>query len=248
MASVLAVIPARLASTRLPEKPLARIAGKPMVAHVFERARSAKGVDAVVVATDSEKIFKAVKSAGGEAVMTAESHRNGTERIAEVAQMAAYERFDLFVNVQGDEPLVDPASIQACVAAALAEGADIGTVAAPCENEADFANPNVVKVVVDRRGFALYFSRAPIPHRRDLEPVEGIAIARRHVGLYGYRREALLALAAAEPTPLEKSEVLEQLRALERGMRIKVHDVGSAMSGVDTAEDLERVRAILEAM
>lgn len=219
-----------------------------MVAHVFERARSAKGIDAVVVATDSEKVFKAVKAAGGDAVMTAESHRNGTERLAEVAQMAAYRGYDLFVNVQGDEPLVDPDSIGACVLATESDGADIGTVAAPCESDADFANPNVVKVVVDRRGFALYFSRAPIPHRRDPStPNEGVAAPRRHVGLYGYRREALLALAAAAPTPLESSEVLEQLRALECGMRIKVNDVAKAMLGVDTAEDLERVRAILEA-
>ncbi|HVO29483.1 MAG TPA: 3-deoxy-manno-octulosonate cytidylyltransferase [bacterium] len=244
MTATLAVIPARLASTRLPEKPLARIAGRPMVVHVAERARAARGVDGVVVATDSEKILKAVKAAGFEAVLTAESHRNGTERIAEVAGMDSYARFGMFVNVQGDEPLVDPAAIEACVSAAHADGADIGTVAAPCENDADFTNANVVKVVVDRKGFALYFSRAPIPHRREGGTAEP---PRRHVGLYAYRRDALLALARAEATPLERCEVLEQLRALERGMRIKVADVARAQPGVDTAEDLEKVRSILEA-
>lgn len=248
MAPALAVIPARLASTRLPEKPLARIAGKPMVVHVAERAASARGIDAVVVATDSEKIVKAVKAAGFEAVLTAETHRNGTERIAEVARMEAFQRFRLFLNVQGDEPLVAPEAIEACASAAQADGADVGTVSAPFENEADFANPNVVKVVVDAKGFALYFSRAPIPYRRDVgAPGEGVAAPRRHVGLYAYRREALLSLAAMPPSPLERCEMLEQLRALENGLRIRVAEIAGARPGVDTAEDLERVRAILEA-
>ena len=218
-----------------------------MVVHVWERARAAKSVDLVVVATDSDKVLKAVKAAGGEAVMTSESHRTGTERVAEVARMPEYAAYDLFVNVQGDEPLLDPDSVDACVAATQAEGADIGTVMAPAD-ERDLANPNVVKVVVDGKGFALYFSRAAIPFRRDAEaPEDGLAKPRRHVGLYGYRKSALLALAALPPSPLEKSEVLEQLRALESGLRIRVIEVQSAQTGVDTAEDLEKVRAILEA-
>ena len=247
--AVLTVIPARLASTRLPEKPLARIAGKPMVVHVYERAKSARSVDAVVVAADSERVVKAVKAAGGEAVLTAASHRTGTERCAEVARMTEYEKYDVIVNVQGDEPLVDPASIDACVRAAEAAGADVGTVMAPLDDAQDFANPNVVKVVVDAKGFALYFSRAPIPFRRDASaPEDGQARAMRHIGLYGYRRSALLALAALPPSGLETCEMLEQLRALENGLRIRVERVERAQAGVDTAEDLERVRAILEAM
>lgn len=219
-----------------------------MVVHVYERAKAARTVDAVVVATDSEKILNAVKNAGGEAVMTSESHVTGTDRIAEVARMPAYAMHELLLNVQGDEPLVDPASIDACVRATQTEGAHIGTVMAPLGDEKDFANPNVVKVVTDRTGFALYFSRAAIPFRRDPEKVrEGWASARRHVGLYGYRREALLALAAMPASSLELCELLEQLRALENGMRINVAEVASAQPGVDTAEDLEKVRAILEA-
>ncbi len=243
--AVLAVIPARLASTRLPEKPLARIAGKPMVVHVWERARQARSVDRVVVAADDEKIVKAVKAAGGEAVLTAATHRNGTERLAEVARMADFASFDLFVNVQGDEPLVDPEAIDATVRAAQADHADVGTVMAPAE-EKDLANPNVVKVVVGSDGFALYFSRAGIPFRRDPDSAEDVAKPKRHVGLYGYRRESLLRLASLPSTPLERCEMLEQLRALESGMRIKVNEVSRATQGVDTAEDLEKVRAILE--
>jgi len=219
-----------------------------MVVHVYERAKAAKTVDAVVVATDSEKILQAVRNAGGDAVMTSESHRTGTDRIAEVARMPAYAMHELVLNVQGDEPLVDPAAIDACVRATRTEGASIGTVMAPLGDERDLANPNVVKVVTDRNGFALYFSRAAIPFRRDENtPREGWAAARRHVGLYGYRREALLALAGMPATPLELCELLEQLRALENGMRINVAEVASAQPGVDTAEDLEKVRAILEA-
>ena len=245
---VLAVIPARLQSTRLPEKPLARIAGKPMVVHVYERAKSARTIDAVVVATDSDKIVNAVKAAGGDAVLTSESHRTGTERVAEVAQMPEFSSHHLLVNVQGDEPLVDPAAIDACVKATQADGADIGTVMAPLLDERDFANPHLVKVVTDVGGFAMYFSRSPIPFFRNPEkPRDGRAFPMRHVGLYGYRREALLKFASLPESPLELTELLEQLRALENGMRIRVAEVKSAQPGVDTAEDLEKVRAILEA-
>lgn len=219
-----------------------------MVVHVYERSKAARTVDAVVVATDSEKILNAVKAAGGDAVMTSESHRTGTDRIAEVARMPEFAMHELLLNVQGDEPLVDPAAIDACVRATRTEGAHIGTVMAPLADERDLADANVVKVVTDRSGFALYFSRSPIPFRRDPGTVrEGWAGAKRHVGLYGYRREALLALAGLPASPLELCEMLEQLRALENGMRINVAEVKSAQPGVDTAEDLEKVRAILEA-
>lgn len=219
-----------------------------MVVHVYERAKAAKTVDSVVVATDSEKILNAVKTAGGQAVMTSDQHRTGTDRIAEVARMPAYESHDLLVNVQGDEPLVDPGAIDACVKATQTQGAQIGTVMAPFADERDAANPNIVKVVTDRTGFALYFSRSTIPFRRNPETArDGWASPKRHVGLYGYRRDALLALAGLPASPLELSELLEQLRALENGMRINVAEVATAQPGVDTAEDLEKVRAILEA-
>jgi 3-deoxy-manno-octulosonate cytidylyltransferase (CMP-KDO synthetase) len=244
---VLAVIPARLASTRLPEKPLARIAGKAMVVHVLERAKRARTVDACVVATDSDKVLKAVKAAGGEAVMTDESHKTGTDRIAEVVRMEAFSRYELVVNVQGDEPLLDADTVDACVEAARSEGTDVGTVAAPLLDERDLANPNVVKVVAGHDGRALYFSRAPIPFQREGASLEAWKVARRHIGLYGYRREALLRLAGLAPSPLEQVEMLEQLRMLQNGMRIQVAEVARAQAGVDTAEDLERVRKILEA-
>ena len=219
-----------------------------MVVHVWERAKAAKSVDEAVVATDSEKIVAAVTGAGGRAVMTAAAHRTGTERVAEVARMPAFAGHDVVLNVQGDEPLVDPAAIDACVASTRTEGAQLGTVMAPLEGERDLANPNVVKVVVDRRGFALYFSRAGIPFRRDPSAArENWAAPKRHMGLYGYRREALLELAGLPVTPLESAELLEQLRALENGMRIHVTEVARAQPGVDTAEDLAKVRAILEA-
>ena len=244
---VLAVIPARLASTRLPEKPLARIAGKPMVVLVLERARAAKRVGAAVVATDSDKVVKAVKAAGGDALLTSEAHRTGTDRIAEVARTQPFDGYDLYVNVQGDEPLVDPAAIDAAIGACVdGEGADVGTVCAPLDDAKDLANPNVVKVVRALDGNAMYFSRAPIPFRRE-GGAEAEPVARRHVGLYAYRREALLRLASLPPSALEGVEVLEQLRMLENGMRIRVAEIARAQPGVDTVEDLERVRKILEA-
>ncbi len=243
--AVLAVIPARLQSTRLPEKPLAAIAGKPMVVHVLERAARAASVDRVVVATDDARVEQAVRACGGEAVRTGNHHRTGTERVAEVAAMPAFRDFDLVLNVQGDEPLVEPEAIDACVKATRTDGADIGTVMAPLDDPRELASPAVVKVVVDARGFALYFSRAPIPYVRDAA-VDGASRPRRHVGLYGYRRASLARLATLPPSPLEKAEVLEQLRAMENGLRIHVEAVREAHGGVDTPEDLARVRAIME--
>ena len=242
------VIPARHASTRLPGKPLADICGKPMIVRVLERVRAAAAVE-VCVATDHEGVRDAVLAAGGEVVMTRADHPSGTDRLAEVAILRAWADEDIVVNVQGDEPLIDPAII-AAVAAALAADpeAAIATAAHALASVDEAFNPNVVKVVCDAAGRALYFSRAPIPwardafgERRDVLPA-GLAM-RRHVGLYAYRVGFLRRYAELAPSPLEHWEALEQLRALWHGYRIQVLDLASApAAGVDTPEDLERVR------
>lgn len=211
-----------------------------MIAHVYERAASAPGVGRALVATDDERIAAAVRGFGGEAVMTRSDHASGTDRIAEVA--AAIET-DLIVNVQGDEPGLVPDTIaRACAPFAVDASLVMSTLGTPFETEADFASPHVVKVLVDHRGFALYFTRAAAPYRRLPGPLP--ARVRRHVGLYVYRRDFLLTLAALPQTPLERAESLEQLRALEHGYRILVVDAPSAPSPVDTPEDLERVRRL----
>ena len=237
MAEVVIIIPARYASTRFPGKALAELWGKPLIQHVYERAREAGCTSRVIVATDDERIAAAAEGFGAEVAMTAPEHESGTDRVAEVARGI---EGDLVVNVQGDEPLIQPASIDAAVGPLAADPAiPMGTLCCPIDNIGELANPNVVKVVVDREGFALYFSRLPIPFVRD-----GGAEARRyrHIGLYVYRREFLLELAGLGPTPLEQAEKLEQLRALEHGHQIKVTAVESAWPGVDTPEDLERLR------
>ncbi len=241
-ASAVAVIPARYQSSRLPGKPLADIAGRPMVEHVYRRAEAAASVHAVLVATDDARIRDAVAAFGGEARMTAAEHRSGTERLAEAARDL---RCDIVVNLQADEPLVDPRAID-LVVRVLDEnpGVPMSTVRCPLADADEFADPNVVKVVVDAAGFALYFSRAPIPCQGDAAagPAEG---AWRHVGLYAYRREFLLQVAALAPTPLERAERLEQLRALEHGYRIRTVEVAGEPVGVDTPGDLDRVRRIV---
>jgi 3-deoxy-manno-octulosonate cytidylyltransferase (CMP-KDO synthetase) len=235
--SVLAVIPARYQSTRLPGKALLDIAGRSMIEHVYRRASAARSIDAVLVATDDERIVQAVEAFGGVACMTSPDHSSGTDRLAEVV---ADLRCGLIVGVQGDEPLLDPGVIDAAVAPLRADpDIPMGTAARRVHDADELANPNVVKVVCDGDGFALYFSRAPIPHGRD-RSAEGAA--RVHVGLYVYRREALLRLAGLEPGPLERAEILEQLRALEHGIRIKVVETGYESFGVDTPEDLVRIR------
>jgi len=242
---VTAVIPARYASTRFPGKPLADIHGKPMIQWVYERTRQANGIHRVVVATDDERIAAAVGAFGGEVQLTRADHPTGTDRLAEVA---ARIETDLVVNVQGDEPLIDPRMIeQALNAVRRNPGVVMGTLKAPLGSFEEFINPNVVKVVTDRQGFALYFSRAPIPHPRDL--AEGLEAnfarleAFKHIGLYVYRKDFLLTYPRLSPTPLEQFEKLEQLRALEHGFRIKVAATELTSQGVDTPEDLERVRA-----
>ena len=239
--SVLAVIPARYQSTRLPGKILADIAGRPMIEHVFRRASAARLVHAVIVATDDDRIASAVRGFGGAAIMTRADHVSGTDRIAEVV---AAHPFRAVVNLQGDEPLIEPETIDAAIAPLLADSTiEMSTLSRPFADADEFRNPNVVKVVTDARGHALYFSRSPIPFPR------GAALpapARAHVGLYVYRRETLLKLAGLPAAPLEIVESLEQLRALAHGVRIQVVETSHAAAGVDTLQDLERVRTLMQ--
>ncbi|MEP6916231.1 MAG: 3-deoxy-manno-octulosonate cytidylyltransferase [Acidobacteriota bacterium] len=236
-ATAVAVIPARYQSSRLPGKALAAIGGKPMIEHVYRRTAAARSITSVIVATDDERIYRAVLAFGGVARMTSPTHQSGTDRIAEIA---ADLDCALIVNVQGDEPLMEPAMIDQAVAPFAADPAlMMSTLRRRIDDPAELHNPNVTKVVVDRDGFALYFSRAPIPFARQGCPP---APAWRHIGLYVYRRECLLRLAALPQTAMEQSEALEQLRALEYGIRIKAEETTFESVGVDTPEDLERVR------
>jgi len=247
------VIPARFGSTRLPGKPLRLLAGKPMIQWVYERARRS-GARQVIVATDDERIAQLVRELGGEACLTAATHTSGSDRIAEVARREGWPGSALIVNLQGDEPLMPEALIDQ-VAALLAgnPGADLATLSVPLESLAALLDPNVVKVVTDGAQRALYFSRAPIPWSRDGAPdgrlsQSSYAGARRHLGLYAYRVDALLRLAALPPSPLEQLEKLEQLRALEHGLDIRVaHAVVAPGPDVNTAQDLAAVAALLEA-
>jgi 3-deoxy-manno-octulosonate cytidylyltransferase (CMP-KDO synthetase) len=245
---VTAIIPARYASTRFPGKPLADILGKPMIQWVYERTALSQSINRVIVATDDERIRRAVEGFGGEVRMTRPDHPTGTDRLAEVA--AGIET-DLVVNVQGDEPLIDPRMIDQAVAPLKrGPGIAMGTLKSPIESIEEYLNPNVVKVVTDRQGFALYFSRAPIPHPRDFAADLEAHFSRlevyKHIGLYVYRRDFLLTYPKLSATVLEQLEKLEQLRALEHGFRIKVPTTRLTSQGVDTPEDLERVRTLLE--
>jgi 3-deoxy-manno-octulosonate cytidylyltransferase (CMP-KDO synthetase) len=212
-----------------------------MIEHVYRRASAAKSIGTVIVATDDERIAEAVRAFGGAVRLTSPAHRSGTDRLAEVAGSLTC---DLVVNVQGDEPLIDPAMIDEAVAPfSLDPSLQMSTLRRRLDDAAERANPNVTKVVVDLEGFALYFSRAPIPYVREDCPA---APAFRHIGLYVYRRECLLRLAQLAPTRLEESEALEQLRALEHGIRIKVVETRHEAIGVDTPDDLVRVRHIMQ--
>lgn len=241
------VIPARYASTRFPGKPLADLCGKPMIQWVYERSSLCESVDRVVVATDDERIADAVKGFGGDVAMTRSDHATGTDRLAEVAENIDDE---LIVNVQGDEPLIDPAMIHAAVSPLLADSSiPMGTLKTPLTSLEEYQNPNVVKVVTDQQGFALYFSRASIPYPRDFSADLGskwptLATA-KHIGLYVYRREFLLQYPKLSATPLEEQECLEQLRALEHGFRIRVAETDLVGIGVDTPDDLKKVSKIL---
>ncbi|HXU44372.1 MAG TPA: 3-deoxy-manno-octulosonate cytidylyltransferase [Thermoanaerobaculia bacterium] len=237
---VFGAIPARYGSTRLPGKPLARIAGKPMIQHVYERTAQAEGLARVVVLTDDERIVSAVRGFGGEAEMTPETCTSGTDRIAWAARSW---RASAVVNIQGDEPMIDPDAVSQIAAHLAAHPEDpIVTVAVAAEAH-EFDDPNAVKVVLDRFFRALYFSRSRIPHPRG----EGSWTMLKHLGIYGYQRAALLELAALDPTPLERTESLEQLRALENGIPIRVLRAARTSIGVDTAEDLARVERFLAA-
>ncbi len=240
---VIVVIPSRYASTRLPGKPLVPLAGKPMVQHVYERAKQAQTVHRVLVATDDQRIVDAVKAFGGEARMTRTDHRTGTERIAEVA---VHEEGNVFVNVQGDEPLIDPMAIDTAVGALLEEPqAQIATVATPIRHAGDIMDPNVVKMVLDFDGNALYFSRAPIPWIRDTQQKLHVKYW-KHLGLYVFQREALLEYTTLPQGELEKIEQLEQLRWLENGWKIRVAEVAHDAVSVDVPEDVARVEKLMQ--
>jgi 3-deoxy-manno-octulosonate cytidylyltransferase (CMP-KDO synthetase) len=250
-----AVIPARYSSTRLPGKPLLDIAGKPLVVWVAERARAASSISRTIVATDDPRIVDAVSAAGFDAVITRADHLSGTDRIAEVAHNLSA---DIIVNVQGDEPLIDPETINRAVNALVEDpDAQMSTTWEPISDAADVLNPSVVKVIFDENGYAVCFSRNPIPFpNQAVENYGSIEAAlgadpallltfRKHTGLYAYRRDFLLKFARWPASESETRESLEQLRALDRGVKIKVVEAASASTGVDTLEDLERVRAII---
>lgn len=229
---VAVVIPARYGSSRLPGKPLAPIDGRPMIWYVWENAVKSRCASRVVVATDDERIAEAVRGFGGEAFMTSPGCASGTDRVAETAQHLPEE---ILINLQGDEPLMHPSVIDAVAEPLLSDPeVRISTAALPREDRDEFVRPSVVKVVVDDRGDALYFSRAPIPHYRD----SGSGRYRKHLGIYGYRKDFLLRISALPPSSLEEAERLEQLRVLQNGFRIRVVDVAFDSVGVDTPEDL----------
>jgi 3-deoxy-manno-octulosonate cytidylyltransferase (CMP-KDO synthetase) len=232
----LGVIPARFGSSRFPGKALVAIAGKPMIQHVFERASRARRLTGVVIATDDDRIAAAARAFGAPVRMTRADHASGTDRAAEVASA---EDAEIVVNIQGDEPLIDPAAIDAATLGLLEEdGVPMGTLAKRIEDPAEIDNPNVVKVVTDLRGNAIYFSRCPIPFVRG---ARAAGLHYKHVGLYVYRREFLLGYPALPVGPLERAERLEQLRALENGYRIRVVETEYESLGVDTPAELERV-------
>lgn len=239
---VVAIIPARYGSIRLPGKPLIDLCGKPMIQHVVEQTRQAKYVEQIIVATDDDRIANAVRNFGGNAIMTPSELRSGSDRIAYVAR--TLDSAAIIVNVQGDEPLIDPTMIDEAVSPLLADTTiEVGTLARRIDAQADIHNPGVVKVVVDAQGFALYFSRSPIPFVRDGSSEDYPML--QHIGLYVFRRDFLMQYSSWPESSLEQAEKLEQLRILENGHRIKVALTRLSSIPVDTAEDVETVRRIL---
>lgn len=234
------IIPARYGSTRLPAKALIEVDGKPIIQYVWEKAKSSKLADEVIIATDHEDILAACKRFGADVMMTSVNHKCGSDRIAEVAQKRP--DIDLIINVQGDEPLITPESIDACISA-LKENkdADVSTLIRVIESEDELNNPNVVKCVKNLQGYAMYFSRSKIPYERNIENHEFYG----HMGIYGYRRDALFRMTSLPQTSLEKTESLEQLRVLDNGMKIITAVVKDNAVGIDTAEDVERFKAKL---
>ena len=240
MSKTAIIIPARYGSSRLEGKPLIEVNGKPIIQWVYEKAQQAKLADIIIVATDDERIFNAVKAFGGNVEMTSADHKCGSDRIREVAER--HPEISYIVNLQGDEPLIKPESIDA-VARNVQEDdkADISTLIRILKDEKEINNPNLVKCVIDNNGYALYFSRSKIPYERNTE----IATFYGHLGIYGYKREALIKMTSLPQTPLEKTESLEQLRALENGMKIKTSIVDFVPVGIDTKEDLEKFKQII---
>ena len=234
------IIPARYGSSRLEGKPLIEVNGKPIIQWVYEKAQASKLADMIIVATDDERIFNAVKSFGGKVERTSVDHKCGSGRIREVVER--HPEISYIVNLQGDEPLIKPDSIDA-VARNVQEDekADISTLIRVLKTEEEINNPNLVKCVIDNNGFAMYFSRSKIPYERNT----GVATFYGHLGIYGYKREALLKMTSLPQTPLEKTESLEQLRALENGMKIKTSVVDFVPVGIDTLEDLEKFKQIV---
>ncbi len=232
-----AIIPARYHSTRFPGKPLVLLKGKPLIQHVWERASKAKNIEKVLVATDNEKIGRIVKEFGGECIMTSQEHKSGTDRVAEVIEKMD---FGIIVNVQGDEPMIEPMLVDRIVEVLNDERVPMASIYEIWDDRELFFNPNIVKVVVDKDGFAIYFSRSPIPYSKDNSKFF------RHVGIYGYKKDVLLNLVRLPRSSLEIKENLEQLRAIENGIKIKMIESKKKTKGVDTPEDLMEVERLLD--
>ena len=234
------IIPARYGSSRLEGKPLLKVAGKPIIQWVYEKAQQAKLADMIIVATDDKRIYDAVKAFGGEVEMTSVNHKCGSDRIREVVER--HDDISFIVNLQGDEPLIEPSAIDEVIKNVKDDDlADISTLIRVLHDEKEINNPNLVKCVKDQNGFALYFSRSKIPFERN--SIDGNFYG--HLGIYGYKRDALIKMTSMAQTPLEKTESLEQLRALENGMKIKTSVVDFVPVGIDTAEDLEKFKQII---
>mgnify|MGYP004672447289 FL=1 len=234
------IIPARYGSSRLEGKPLLKVNDKPIIQWVYEKAKSVKSADVVIVATDDERIFDAIKAFGGEVEMTSTEHKCGSDRIKEVADR--HEDFEYIINLQGDEPMIKQEMIEAVIDGVKNHNADISTLIRPIEDKDEVENPNLVKCVIDNNGFALYFSRSKIPFERKENPAPFYG----HIGIYGYTRKALTKMTTSLQTPLEISESLEQLRALQMGMRIKTSIVNEKPVGIDTMEDFENFKKLVE--
>lgn len=242
MSKTAIIIPARYGSSRLEGKPLLKVAGKSVIQWVYEKAKQAELADMVIVATDDKRIFDEVKSFGGEVEMTSVEHKCGSDRIMEV--VSRHPEFSYICNLQGDEPLIKPESIDSVIRNVKDDSiADISTLIRVLTKEEEINNPNLVKCVIDKNGYALYFSRSKIPYERNI----GKAVFYGHIGIYGYKREALQKMTSLPQTPLECAESLEQLRALENSMHIKTSIVDFVPVGIDTKEDLEKFRQIVEA-
>lgn len=235
------IIPARYNSKRLNGKPLIKVCDKPIIQWVWERAKSVKGTDAVIIATDNQEIFDVAKSFGADVEMTSENHKCGSDRIAEVAER--HPEFDIIVNLQGDEPMIDPLCVEEVINNLKNDkNADITTLCTYVRAEDDKEDPNMVKVVFDCNNYALYFSRSKIPYERNYD----IANFYKHIGIYGYRRESLFKMIKLEQSKIEKAESLEQLRALYNGMKIKVTPVVYDSVGIDTIDDLNAFKKLVE--